>query len=168
MKTPRFISIIACGLLVLPVSISSLHAQASMATVDRVEKREQALKLAAEVLKARENPAAKLPADLVNPFRPAGFGQEKAVPNSEVSSVVVPPKSTDHDVLQSIAAKIKPSGAAIIGGQPLLLLSQKKVKVGDVLTINFDGADYLIEVTRITGNAFTIRLNSEELTRPIK
>ena len=71
-------------------------------------------------------------------------------------------------MLQRIAAGIKPSGVMMLGGSPLLLIREKKLKVGDNLTITFEGNAYTLVVTGIDRTSFKLRLNNEEITRPIK
>ena len=77
------------------------------------------------------------------------------------------PRSS-HDLLQAIAAGLKPSGSAIVGGEPILLFGQKRVKAGGSLTITFEGSEYTLEITAIAPPNFTLRLNREEFTRTIK
>ncbi len=122
-------------------------------------KRQAALALATKLLAARPDPAATLPAELLNPFDPAA---------SRKSGVSARGASSDREIVERIAARITPSGAMMFGNQPILLLGEKKLKVGDSLTINFEGADYVVVITEISPTSFRIRLNREEVTRPIK
>ena len=75
---------------------------------------------------------------------------------------------TDHDVLQSIAAGLKPNGFFVLSGQPTLVFGQKRVKAGGTVTITFEGTQYTLEIVNITPPNFTLRLNREEFTRTIK
>lgn len=77
------------------------------------------------------------------------------------------PRST-RDLLQSIAAGLKPSSYILLGGQPILFFGQKRVKAGGTVTITFEGTEYTLEVSAINHPNFTLRLNREEFTRPIK
>ncbi|MDD2764538.1 MAG: hypothetical protein PHE83_11245 [Opitutaceae bacterium] len=144
-----------------PVAISFGQGE-----VSNPAKRQAALDLATRLLAPRENPASSLPADLVDPFNPAGFGVAGAA--APKAGEAVRAISSDHDVLEKIATSILPSGMMMFGGQPLLLFREKKLKVGDSLVITFEGTDYLIVITEIKPNSFKIRLNREEITRPIK
>ena len=58
--------------------------------------------------------------------------------------------------------------APIFGGRPLLLLGEKKLRVGDNLKRSSDGFDYIVVITAIEPTSFRLRLNHEEITRPIK
>lgn len=71
-------------------------------------------------------------------------------------------------LLQKIAAGIVPTGTMKLGDSPILLFGQKKFKVGDTLPIIFEGTAYELQITAIERISFTLRLNNEEITRPIK
>ena len=73
-----------------------------------------------------------------------------------------------RELLRTIAAGLKPSGVVVVGGEPTLVFGQKRVKAGGVLTITFEGAEYTLEIVSVFHPNFTIRLNREEFTRPIK
>jgi hypothetical protein len=75
---------------------------------------------------------------------------------------------TDRDILQAIAANLKPSGFFVLGGEPTLVFGQKRVKAGGTISIRFEDTDYTLEVASIERPNFTLRLNREEFTRPIK
>jgi len=49
-----------------------------------------------------------------------------------------------------------------------LVFGQKRVKAGGLLTITFEGNEYTLEIVSIAPPNFTLRLNREEFTRPIK
>jgi len=89
--------------------------------------------------------------------------------NVAVRKDPVGPRST-RDLLQTIATSpsLKPSGFFVLGGEPTLVFGQKRVKAGGFLTINFEGSEYTLEIVSISRPNFTLRLNREEFTRPIK
>jgi len=92
-------------------------------------------------------------------------------PQGPSEAPVVRPQAgprTDREILQAIAANLKPSGYFVLGGQPTLVFGQKRVKAGGSLVIPFEGTDYTLEVVSIERPNFTLRLNREEFTRPIK
>ena len=153
MKTHRRL---AC-LLVLCVPVFGL------AQVSSPAKRLESLDLAARLLAPRENPTASLPVDLVELFNPSRFGmQARSASLTRVAS------GSDHDLLLKMAEKIKPSGMFTMRGEPFLLFREKKLKVGDTLNIAFEGNDYVLVISGIEPTSFKIRLNLEEITRPIK
>ena len=55
-----------------------------------------------------------------------------------------------------------------MGSERLLSIGKKRLKTGDRLTVNFEGQDYTLELVAIDRTNFTLRLNREEITRPIK
>ncbi|HEY9155800.1 MAG TPA: hypothetical protein VIM69_11760 [Opitutaceae bacterium] len=76
--------------------------------------------------------------------------------------------STDAEFLQILAAKLNPTGVLMLGDQALLLFGEKKVKVGETIKIPFDKDSVDVELVDLSGTSFTLRLNNEQLTRPIK
>jgi hypothetical protein len=110
-----------------------------------------------------------LPANLNDPFHSDAFAE--ATGHAVHGSDLGPPKPgprTDHDILAGIASGLKPTGNFVVGGEETLFFGQKRVKPGTTLTINFEGAEYIVEITAIDRTSFTLRLNREEYTRPIK
>jgi len=118
-----------------------------------------------------------LPAELPQPFNPPGFEQPdpeevkaaaaaQAAATSTASGPAKP--STDRELLEHIATRIQPSGIFVLGDTRFLAFGQKRVSPGDILTVTYDGQDYQIEVAAIDQSTFTLRLNKEEYTRPLK
>jgi len=135
-------------------------------------KRAATVELASKI--ARQNDPVPLPADYPHPFNPPGFEQrdpeeEKAKAAAQVVSEPAKPAG-DREILEAIAPRVTPDGTAILPrtGEPILFFRQKKLKVGDRLTITFDGRDYEVEISAIDRTTFTMRLNRAEITRPIK
>ena len=98
----------------------------------------------------------------------AGRGSTAA---STGESAVARPASgprTNRDLLQAIAANLQPSGYFVLGGEPTLVFGQKRVKAGGTISIRFEDADYTLEIVSIERPNFTLRLNHDEFTRPIK
>ncbi len=100
-----------------------------------------------------------------NPFSPV-----RALPSAEM--VTPAPgeivQASDREILVGISASVTPSGVMQLGSTPILLFGQKKFKVGDSIQIMFQGAPYDIQITGIERTSYTLRLNKEEITRPIK
>lgn len=135
-------------------------------------KRQPVVELARRL--AEPTPLAVLPADQVNPFNPAAFGEPdpeelRAMAEAKAAAVQTNAKpSSDRDFLQLIAAKIMPSGTLFLGGEPMLVFGKRRIRVGDHLTVSYDNQSYDLELTAIDRTTFTLRLNREEITRPIK
>lgn len=142
-------------------------------------KRQASIAAANQLLAAKD---MALPAGTINPFRPEAFAEAVAGPGRagavvpgagiENAGAAAPIRPTgprnDRDLLAAIASSLKPSGFFVLSGQPTLVFGQKRVKAGGALTITFEGAEYILEVTALTRTTFTLRLNREEFTRPIK
>lgn len=158
------------GLLVAAL-LASLPALAG-AQVLPPARRAATLESAQALVAPRE---VSLPSKLANPFFPASFGgsQVDLVPSGGSEGPAEPisrptgPRN-ERELLAALAGAIRPSGYFIIGGEPTLVFGQKRVKAGDPLTINFEGTDHTLTVTAIDRTSFTLRLNREEFTRPIK
>lgn len=129
--------------------------------------------LLAQATKVQQAKTAE--AEIPNPFYPAAFAAASAASATAAqpaptASGAPAPKGTlaGQALLQAIAAGLKPSGSLTIGGQPTLAFGQKRVKAGGTLTITFEGTEYILEIVSIDRTHFTLRLNREEFTRPIK
>ena len=106
----------------------------------------------------------------IDPFHSSAFSEMISGPKANPTAAValgVSPRS-EREILQAIATSLKPSGNFILSGQPTLVFGQKRVKAGGLLTITFEGTEYTLEITAIERTSFTLRLNREEFTRPIK
>lgn len=137
---------------------------AQVESVVAVAKRQEVLVQAKDLLSEKAPvPAAK------NPFNPEGFG-ESAIESAQgpVTNAVPTGPRSPRDLLQAIGNSLKPSGFFVLGGQPTLVFGQKRVKAGGFLTITFEGSEYTLEIVSIDRPNFTLRLNREEFTRPIK
>ena len=97
----------------------------------------------------------------------AANGPKSATGQTATVAAPTGPRS-NRDLLQAIAMSLKTSGYFVLSGEPTLVFGQKRVKAGGVITIHFEGADYTLEIVSIERPNFTLRLNREEFTRPIK
>ncbi|HSI09683.1 MAG: hypothetical protein ACAH89_03425 [Rariglobus sp.] len=98
-----------------------------------------------------------------NPFSPK-------IPVVEERTAVVPVAVAvaDRERLLLLAPQVTPSGSVFLGDTALLLFGQKRLKVGDSIPIVFQGVTYALQISAIERTTFTLRLNNEEITRPIK
>lgn len=158
------------------VSVGSIavQAQAKMPDVASPVTRERTVELARQL--ARHTPPPALAADVVHPFNPAAFGQPdpeelQALAASRAAAAAASAQAkptTDSDLLQLISSRVAPSGTLILGGEPMLVFGKKRLRVGDHLTVTYDDRDYDLELIGITRTTFSLRLNANEITRPIK
>ncbi len=99
-----------------------------------------------------------------DPFNGARPVVDRGVGKTEATSSVL----DDRDMLAALASHINPSGTVKLGDTYILLFGQKKLKVGDSIPIVFQGATYELQLSGIERTSYTLRLNKEEITRPIK
>jgi hypothetical protein len=168
----RFSSLTAARLLALGLLGSSL-AQAKVPASDLTspEKRRTVVEQASQL--AKPSKAAGLPEELTSPFSPPGFdltdAEERAASSVATTKVVGAPKlSSDRELLEQIATKIPPTGTIFLNGEARLMFAKKTVRIGDHFTVTFNNQDYDLELVNIDRTTFTLRLNREEITRPIK
>ena len=170
MKIPVYSSMRLLAILAGGLGLTLAHA--AEGDVQSPTKRQEVVDKAKKLLATREIPAAA-----ADPFHSeafneivAGVGRGPAVTTS--SGEAEPAKQagprTGRDQLKAIAEGLKPSGYIVLSGQPTLLFGQKRVKAGGFVTITFEGTEYTVEITSIDRPNFTLRLNREEFTRPIK
>lgn len=146
-------------LLSLPAAIAVGAPATDVPTVQRREP----IVAKAEQLSAPPR-SSELPADLKNPFAMGPSAPAPSRPDAAPTVAVV----TDRDLLEKLAPHVSPTGMVQLGGEPILLFGQKRARIGDPLPITFEGNSYVLVITAIQGTSFTLRLNGEELTRPIK
>lgn len=135
-------------------------------------KRQASLAAAKEALAMRESaPIAKDPfhSEAYAEALAASTGRAAASTGAEtaVAGAATTGPRSNRDVLQTIAMTLKPRYMEV-GGKPILFFGQKRVNPGGSLTINFEGSEYTLEIVSIDKPNFTLRLNREEFTRPIK
>jgi hypothetical protein len=165
-----------------------------LADIVSPEKRRSIVELAQQLAQQLTRPPepVPLPADLAQPLNPPGFDQPdpeelraaaaaaKAVAAAAVSlsgaggaggaAGAAAPLMGDRELLESIAAKILPTGMIKVGGEPLLIFGRRNVKIGGSFTVTnpANGQDYTLELIAIEPPTFTLRYRNEEITRPIK
>ncbi|HRI81276.1 MAG TPA: hypothetical protein PLF88_02485 [Opitutaceae bacterium] len=163
--------VILLSWLLLSFAAVALAQRSDLATP---EKRNASVALATKLLQPRELSA--MPETLIPPFNPPAFeqpdpeeirAQQAAALAAQAANITIRPTG-DRGVLETLAERLAPSGTVIIGGEAVLLFGQKRLKVGDRLTIAFEGVEYNLDITAIGRTTFTLRLNREEITRPIK
>lgn len=126
--------------------------------------------------------AAPVPEGLTHPFNPANFNApdpEEQRANAAAraagqSASTNAGQSTaplgDRELLETIAARIQPTGSIVVRGKPLLTFAGRTptVGVGQSFVVTYEGQDHELEVVSIDRTTFTLRYRGEEITRPIK
>ncbi len=151
--------------------------------LDSVEKRHASVQLAQRLTRPPE--PVPVPEGLTNPFNPAGFEQSDPEEAKAVAAALAKANQAagggggaaaaqaarpqgEREILESLAAKLPTKGTMIMGGEPLLILTGGRVKVGDKFTVAFNGQDYELELVAIERTTFTLRYHGEEIVRSIK
>ena len=152
--------------LVLTMGGAAFALTAMAQTVAKPDVRQSALAAAEAVLTIK---TPLVPAGAIDPFNSTAFNEAMCLATQPAANVAprAGPRG-DRQILEAIGGQLKPTGNFVIGGQQTLIFGQKRVKAGMPMTINFEGTEYTIEITAIDRTSFTLRLNREELTRPIK
>lgn len=174
MKFPMPSSSLRGAWLVLALGgcLTEIAAKPAASDINTPDKRRAAVERGAQLAKAGQ--PKPLPDELALPFAPAGFeltdAEEQAAANALAgkTSAAAPKVTNDREILDQIASKVPPSGTVFIAGEPRLIFGKKTVKIGTHFTVTFNGQDYDLELVNIDRTTFTLRLNREEITRPIK
>jgi hypothetical protein len=160
------------GLFIATITTAmTLVGQAATSQITTVEKRRGVVESAVKL--AKPGVAAPLPENLALPFGPPGFelteAQERAAAAAASGkTTAVSQVGSDREILEQLAAKIPPTGTMFTGGgEAILTLGNKTVKIGARFTVNLNGQDYDLELVKIDRTTFTLRYNRAEITRPI-
>lgn len=126
-----------------------------------VPRRLDALKSATQLLAPHTAVWSKNAPALPDPFFRSNTADAKAGSTDAVAAQ--PSTRSDLDVLRSVAPQIRPTGTMLIGDEPYLLIGGRRLKVGDQITVTFDGGVYQVGLSSIERNSYTLRLNDQEL-----
>ena len=116
-----------------------------------------------------DTPEPLTASSLPRPFNPPGFNY--SAPAASAGPVVSGPVARafgDREILIALASKVRPNGTFSLGSEALLSFGKKNLRAGDHLTVSYEGQDYNLELVSFDRTNFTLRLNKEEITRPIK
>lgn len=172
--TPRFhrprLCAVRLAILAAAALVAGSAAQAVTSDILPSKRRLATVQTALALAAAPKVPP--LPSDLPNPFFPPGFSTPDAAElKALAASGIVPAQQakpqSEAQILSSIADWLNPSGTLRWGTTTYLLVREKKLKVGDHLTITFEGHDYDVAITAVDSSSFSLRLNHTEITRPI-
>jgi hypothetical protein len=149
-----------CGLLCLPLSLSA-------AAVDIVApaKRAETVALSKRLLNPEATAESGTP---FNPFTLSGDRMEETNSAADTQAAnLAAVMASNRTLLVALADQLDPKGTFVIGGESIIILGQKKLKVGETYSITFEGAVYELEITSIETTRFSVRYKNEEITRPI-
>jgi len=145
------------------VMSTEASAQVVRSDVPAPAARANIISKATALLERKKEISDDIPANARNPFNPLASDVviEPVAPRSKIPS-------SGKELVALLAGMVAPTGSAERDGERFLLFGQRKVKVGEGIPITFENTQFELEVTAIEGNTFTVRLNHDEFTRPIK
>lgn len=159
MKTPHRIFLL---LLLAPICV-----QAS----DRVVARTKRMNMLKETRQYMNLADPELKAEISEVRYPFEFKPEevaapvKVVDNKPVE--VAPVEISNQEILDKIAPNIKPTGVLFKGGKGVLILPKGQLADGSAIRVNYADKPYIIRVTDVTTDSFTLRLDDASLVRQI-
>jgi hypothetical protein len=178
MTTSRYFLILSAA---FASTASGLLAQKSTSDLLPPGRRQAAVEIAERISRPPAPPA--VPEDLPQPFNPADFdaptpgeakpgmgaapGKPAAAPAAPGAALAPAGPAGDRDVIEMLAAQIRPSGMINLRGSPRLIIANKPFEIGTRFTVTYAGQDYELELTAIDRTTFTLRYRNEETTRPI-
>jgi hypothetical protein len=160
-------------LIVFPLAaMANNSSHAAAADVPRPSTRKEIVAVAARL--AADSSVGQLD-PTVNPFNPAAYGQPDADELAAIAAARAAEEAASNkakpaneaELLERIAERVIPSGTMTLNGEPLLIFGQRKLRMGDHLTVTYDGRDYDLELTAIQRLNYTLRLNRAEIVRRI-
>lgn len=152
---------IALLCLALPLATVSLCAQGAVSTS---ASREAVLETASKIATATASTAvpAKIAPDPYYP--PASNLRWEVASEADAKATGL----TDEQLTKALIDALKPTGSIQLGGEPYLLFTERRQKIGDKLVVTLDKVEYVVEIVSIASNRFRIRYNGQEAERPIK
>lgn len=75
---------------------------------------------------------------------------------------------TDDELLQELAQYVNPTGIFLFGGEFYLVFKENRKEVGSEIKIMYEGAEYSVTISEITGSGYTIRRGDTELQQKLK
>lgn len=149
------------------VALISGALGAQTVDVSPLKQREQLVSSAQKVFADRGSEPV-LPQVVANPFLEKPLPESVSDPTSAPTGQTLPEGPNPVELLGKAASRIAATGTANLGGQFYLLAGQKKFKVGDKLTIDYDGLPYEVVIVSITPTSFTVKKGDLSHTRAIR
>ena len=158
LSLPRF----SLSLIVAASSVGVVSAAPDLAPP---KAREKVVSAAARVVAERTVPAAPSTPP-PNPF--VAKEAEQAEEHIATPSTATEPTLSGRDLLATLASRFPSTGTVSIGGEPILLLGQKRLKVGDSIAISFEGQSYELSIAAVSSTSFTVKRGENIHTRPVR
>lgn len=137
------------------------------AQVASVEDREAVLAKAERLYVVPMDPAIQDRfAQTADPFNlPEGEKMTLTSAPGEIKSRV---PMSDRDILKELSEKIRPNGVMQFGEDILLIFGERRVRVGEFLSLQHQGQTYKVQVVKADTRAFMLRLNEELISKRIQ
>lgn len=148
-------------LLLVPVCVQA---------ADRVVARTKRMNMLKEAGQYLDMSDTELKAEIPEARYPFEFKPDEVKPvtvTEEDEPVVVPEVISNQEILDKIAPNIKPTGVLFRNGKGVLILSKGQLADGSSIRVTYAGKPYLIRVTNITTDSFTLQLDDASLVKMI-
>jgi hypothetical protein len=109
--------------------------------------------------------AAVAPAAKIDPFNPPAANLR---PDADPEADPRRTARSEEDLVTYLISQIQPTGSITLGGEPYLLFTERRQKIGDKMVVVADKVEYAVEIVSIGKNRFRIRYNGHEAERSIK
>lgn len=146
------------------VSVGSLSAWGQGSDLNLPKQREAIISEARALLERRP----VIYDDKADPFVLLAPEVPESMPSGEKKVDPVESAFTGVELLKNLANQVPATGTAMLGGQYYLLTGQKRLKVGDRITINFQGGAYDIEILSISATNFSVKRGDATHTRAVR
>jgi hypothetical protein len=155
------------GLLFCALAHSPFLLFAQAVDVSPFKQREQLVSNAQKIFSDRGS-EPDIPEIVPNPFVEKPLIETDSDLPSAPAGQGLPEGPNPVDSLINAASRIAATGTASLGGQFFLLAGQKKFKVGDKLSVDYDGLPYELVIISISPTSFTVKKGDLTHTRAIR
>lgn len=100
-----------------------------------------------------------------DPFNPPPADLRDAVAGAKEGEATA---RNPAELVGLLVERIQPTGSMMLGGEPYLLFTERRQKIGDKIGVSLEGVEYSVEIVNITNNRFRIRYQDKEAERTIK
>lgn len=73
-----------------------------------------------------------------------------------------------EELLPLLAQRVKPTGAFAVNGDYYLMFTEKKLRAGSEVSVDFQSKEYKLTITNITHRDYTLRLGDAEIQLKLK
>ncbi|GHB94266.1 hypothetical protein [Cerasicoccus arenae] len=145
--------------------LTSIVAEAAADRVVARTKRINMLKNAQEQIDISDPALLEELPQVRYPFEFAPEAEKVVVVQTETAAPPPPKEITKDEVLERIAPSLNPSGIIFKEGKGVLILPKGLLPDGSAIKVNYGGKPYLIKVTDVTSDSYTLRLDETSLVR---